>query len=135
NARSPERAVRTGNSWSFPPYSGLTRPFAQGKCFPRKALNFKGSRAVRKALPARQAGNETEMAGPAPFAKMNGIGNEIIVADMRGRADRVSPRAALTLAADAATHFDQIMAIHDARTPGTDNFIEILNADGSSAQA
>jgi diaminopimelate epimerase len=75
------------------------------------------------------------MAGPAPFAKMNGIGNEIIVADMRGRADRVSPRAALTLAADAATHFDQIMAIHDARTPGTDNFIEILNADGSSAQA
>ncbi len=76
-----------------------------------------------------------DMSGPAPFARMNGIGNEIIVADMRGRTDRVSPQAALALAADPATHFDQIMAIHDARTPGTDHFIEILNQDGSFAQA
>ena len=30
------------------------------------------------------------MAREAPFARMNGLGNEIIVADMRGRADRVS---------------------------------------------
>ncbi|MEP4561575.1 MAG: diaminopimelate epimerase [Nitratireductor sp.] len=70
-----------------------------------------------------------------PFAKMNGLGNEIIVADMRGRADRVAPAAARALAADPATRFDQIMAVHDARTPGTANFVEILNADGSSAQA
>lgn len=76
-----------------------------------------------------------DMSGPAPFARMNGIGNEIIVADMRGRADRVSAQAALALAADPATRFDQIMAIHDARTPGTDHFIEILNQDGSFAQA
>ena len=70
-----------------------------------------------------------------PFAKMNGLGNEIIVADMRGRADRVAPAAARVLAADPATRFDQIMAVHDARTPGTAHFVEILNADGSSAQA
>ncbi len=70
-----------------------------------------------------------------PFAKMNGLGNEIIVADMRGRADRVAPAAARALAADPATRFDQIMAVHDAKTPGTANFVEILNADGSSAQA
>ncbi|QDZ01697.1 diaminopimelate epimerase [Nitratireductor mangrovi] len=69
------------------------------------------------------------------FAKMNGLGNEIIVADMRGRAGRVSPAAARALAADPATRFDQIMAIHDPKTPGTANFIEILNSDGSSAQA
>ena len=75
------------------------------------------------------------MPDPAPFAKMNGIGNEIVVADMRGRADRVLPAAALALAADPATRFDQIMAIHDARTQNTDQFIAILNADGSSAQA
>jgi diaminopimelate epimerase len=75
------------------------------------------------------------MAGAAPFAKMNGIGNEIIVADMRGRADRVSAAAAVALNADAATRFDQIMAIHDARTPGTNYFIDILNSDGSGAQA
>ncbi len=71
----------------------------------------------------------------APFAKMNGLGNEIIVADMRGRSDRVRPAAALALAADPATRFDQIMAIHDSRTPGTAWFIDILNSDGSGAQA
>jgi diaminopimelate epimerase len=66
---------------------------------------------------------------------MNGLGNEIIVADMRGRADRVTPAAAIALNADAATRFDQIMAIHDARTPGTAHYIEIINSDGSMAQA
>ncbi|AWC21613.1 Diaminopimelate epimerase [Aminobacter sp. MSH1] len=75
------------------------------------------------------------MASEAPFAKMNGLGNEIIVADMRGRTDRVAPAAAIALAADPATKFDQIMAIHDPRTPGTVNYIEIINADGSHAQA
>ncbi|MBZ9675326.1 diaminopimelate epimerase [Mesorhizobium sp. ES1-1] len=75
------------------------------------------------------------MASTAPFAKMNGIGNEILVADMRGRADRVTPDAAIALNADAATSFDQIMAIHDARTPGTAFFIDIVNSDGSRAQA
>ena len=50
------------------------------------------------------------------FAKMNGLGNEIIVADMRGRAGRVSPAAARARAADPATRFDQIMAIHDPKT-------------------
>ena len=75
------------------------------------------------------------MAREAPFAKMNGLGNEIIVADMRGRADRVTPAAAMALAADATTRFDQIMAIHDPRTQGTGWFVDILNADGSGAQA
>ena len=75
------------------------------------------------------------MASAAPFAKMNGLGNDIIVADMRGRAGSVAPGAAVALAADAATKFDQIMAIHDPRTPGTLNYIEIINSDGSLAQA
>lgn len=75
------------------------------------------------------------MAAPAPFAKMNGLGNQIIVADMRGRADRIAPAAARALAGDPATAFDQIMAIHDPRVEGTDNYIEIINSDGSQAQA
>ncbi len=75
------------------------------------------------------------MAQLAQFAKMNGAGNQIIVADMRGGKARVSPAAAVALNAGAATKFDQIMAIHDPKTPGTDYFIEILNSDGSSAQA
>jgi diaminopimelate epimerase len=71
----------------------------------------------------------------APFLKMNGLGNEIIVADMRGRAGRVKPAAAVAINADAATRFDQIMAIHDPRTAGTANYIEIINSDGSLAEA
>jgi diaminopimelate epimerase len=66
---------------------------------------------------------------------MNGLGNEIIVADMRGRADRVEPAAAVALNNHPETRFDQVMAIHDPRTAGTDYFIDILNSDGSSAQA
>lgn len=75
------------------------------------------------------------MAGMAAFARMNGVGNEIIVADMRGRADRVSAAAAVALNADPATKFDQIMAIHDPRAPGAGWYVDILNSDGSGAQA
>ena len=71
----------------------------------------------------------------APFLKMNGLGNEIIVADMRGRKDKVTPAAAVAINANPATKYDQIMAIHDPRTPGTANYIEIINSDGSLAQA
>lgn len=70
-----------------------------------------------------------------PFLKMNGLGNQIIVADMRGRADRVTPAAAIAINGTPGTKFDQIMAIHDARTPGTANYIEIINSDGTRAQA
>ncbi len=69
------------------------------------------------------------------FAKMNGLGNAIIVADMRGQKSRVTPQAAVALNADPMTKFDQIMAIHDPKTPGTDAYIEIINSDGSQAQA
>lgn len=70
-----------------------------------------------------------------PFLKMNGLGNQIIVADMRGRADRITPSAAIAVNATPGTKFDQIMAIHDPRTPGTASYIEIINSDGTLAQA
>jgi diaminopimelate epimerase len=75
------------------------------------------------------------MTHPIPFARMNGLGNEILVADLRGTPARISPEAARALAARPETHFDQIMAIHDPRTPGTHSLIRILNADGSEAGA
>ncbi len=70
----------------------------------------------------------------APFLKMNGLGNDIIVADMRGRADRIAPAAAIAINRDPATKFDQIMALHDPRTPGTFSYIEVINSDGSLAE-
>ncbi|MCB8839207.1 diaminopimelate epimerase [Aurantimonas sp. VKM B-3413] len=76
------------------------------------------------------------LAGPSiPFARMNGLGNEILVADLRGTKARISAEAARALASDPATRFDQIMAIHDARTSGTDAFVAIINRDGSEAGA
>ncbi|WP_173933410.1 diaminopimelate epimerase [Chelativorans sp. Marseille-P2723] len=75
------------------------------------------------------------MAIQANFAKMNGLGNSIIVADMRGCAAHISPAAARRLSDDPATRFDQIMAIHDTRLPGIENYVEIINADGTQAQA
>ena len=70
-----------------------------------------------------------------PFAKMNGIGNRIIVADLRGTSHTVSPDAARALNAIPELAFDQLMAIHDPRSGGTDHLIRILNSDGSSAGA
>ncbi|HEV7319315.1 MAG TPA: diaminopimelate epimerase [Ensifer sp.] len=75
------------------------------------------------------------MTDNVPFARMNGLGNKILVVDMRGRKDRVAPAAAIALNADPATAFDQIMAIHDPKAQGTDAWIDIVNCDGSMAQA
>jgi len=75
------------------------------------------------------------MAGQVEFARMNGLGNKILVVDMRGRTDKVTSEAAIALAADPATEFDQIMAIHDPKAQGTDAWIDILNCDGTKAQA
>lgn len=75
------------------------------------------------------------MTSMVPFAKMNGLGNDIVVIDMRGRSDAVTAEAAIALAAGEATGFDQIMAIHDIDLDGVDYRIDILNRDGSRAQA
>ena len=75
------------------------------------------------------------MAADVEFARMNGLGNMILVVDMRGRDDVVTPQAAIALNADPATRFDQIMAIHDPKVDDTDAFINILNCDGTRAQA
>ena len=71
----------------------------------------------------------------AKFLKMNGIGNKIIVADMRERADKVTADTAIALADDEATHFDQLMAVYSPQMPTRDADIEIFNSDGSRAGA
>ncbi|HTO30258.1 MAG TPA: diaminopimelate epimerase [Pararhizobium sp.] len=75
------------------------------------------------------------MSNTVEFAVMNGLGNKILVVDMRGRADKVTQQAAIALNAHPDTAFDQIMAIHDPKTERTDAWIDILNCDGTKAQA
>jgi diaminopimelate epimerase len=69
------------------------------------------------------------------FLKMNGLGNEITVLDLRGTAARVSPQEARAIAADPRSRFDQLMVLHDPLTPGTDAYLRIYNTDGSESGA
>jgi diaminopimelate epimerase len=68
-----------------------------------------------------------------PFVKMNGLGNEIVVVDMRATPAAIAPAEARAAAAGAP--FDQLMALYPARTPGTDAFVRIFNNDGSESGA
>lgn len=70
-----------------------------------------------------------------PFVKMNGAGNKIIVADMRGQEAYIASEAAIELAKAENIPFDQLMEIRDPKNPADDVGIRILNSDGSEAQA
>jgi diaminopimelate epimerase len=73
-----------------------------------------------------------------PFLKMNGLGNGIMIVDLRRAAARVRSAEARALAerfAGGVAAFDQLMVLHDARTANTDAFVEIFNADGSESAA
>jgi diaminopimelate epimerase len=70
-----------------------------------------------------------------PFLKMNGIGNEIIVLDMRNDAAKISPHDARAIARNPALHYDQLMVLEPARRPETAAFVRIFNNDGSLSNA
>jgi diaminopimelate epimerase len=69
------------------------------------------------------------------FVKMNGIGNEIVVVDLRPRGGAIAPEEARAAATPQGAPYDQLMALYPPRTPGTDAFIRIYNNDGSEAGA
>lgn len=70
-----------------------------------------------------------------PFRKMNGLGNEIVVVDVRGRAEVFTTAGARDVASRPASHFDQMMVLHDPRHAGTEAYVRIYNTDGSEAEA
>jgi diaminopimelate epimerase len=70
-----------------------------------------------------------------PFVKMNGIGNEIVVVDLRKGAPVIAAEEARAAASPQGAPYDQLMALYPPRTPGTDAFIRIYNNDGSEAGA
>jgi diaminopimelate epimerase len=70
-----------------------------------------------------------------PFVKMNGIGNEIVVVDMRARPQSISGPEAQAASTQADAFYDQMMVLYPPRTPGTDAFVRIYNNDGSEAGA
>jgi diaminopimelate epimerase len=70
-----------------------------------------------------------------PFVKMNGLGNEIVVVDLRRQTARVGADEARAAAQPEGAPYDQMMVLHAPRTPGTDAFVRIYNNDGSEAGA
>jgi diaminopimelate epimerase len=67
------------------------------------------------------------------FIKMNGLGNEIVVVDMRATPQPIT--AADARAAAAVVPYDQLMAVYPSRINGTDAFVRIYNNDGTEAGA
>lgn len=69
------------------------------------------------------------------FSKMNGIGNEIVVIDLRDIAAAVTPEEARAVASPAGVAYDQLMVLQPPRLQGTAAFVRIYNNDGSEAAA
>ena len=76
------------------------------------------------------------MSTPAPlrYVKMNGLGNEIVVVDLRA-GGILTPDTVRAVAENPATAFDQMMVLAHPVTPGTDAFVTIFNIDGSESAA
>ena len=69
------------------------------------------------------------------FWKMNGLGNEIVVLDLRGKNISVSEAEARAIGRGEGLRFDQLMVMQDPRRAGTESFVKIYNIDGSEAGA
>ena len=68
-------------------------------------------------------------------AKMNGIGNEIVVLDLRGAGVAASGEDARAIHRRPGLAFDQLMVVSDARRRDADVFVTIFNNDGSESGA
>lgn len=69
------------------------------------------------------------------FMKMNGLGNEIVVVDVRAGQGPISGDIARAMAAHPRAHFDQLMVLNPSKAPGTVAFVTIFNTDGSESSA
>ncbi len=73
--------------------------------------------------------------GDRPVTKMNGLGNEILVLDLRGSGLEVSMGEARAIGEAQGLAFDQLMVLHEPRSPECAAFMTIYNRDGSKAGA
>jgi diaminopimelate epimerase len=73
--------------------------------------------------------------GKRIITKMNGIGNEIAVLDLRGTGLTVSGEEARAIHRAEGLAFDQLIVLHEPRSAGADAFMAIYNSDGSQSGA
>jgi diaminopimelate epimerase len=88
-------------------------------------------------FPAGMTGTMPHLPSPAgaPLYRMNGLGNRIVVLDLRGRVAAVTAGLARRIGAAPGLLFDQLMTIHDPRRDGAAAWVSIHNIDGSEAGA
>ncbi|GEM_PF-65889 len=67
--------------------------------------------------------------------KMNGLGNEIVILDLRDSAFALTPELVVAIGRGEGLAFDQLMALEAPQRPGTAAFVRIFNADGSESGA
>ena len=70
-----------------------------------------------------------------PYVKMNGLGNEIVVVDLRNSTKVFTTDEVAAIAAHRTSRFDQMMVLYAPKTKGTDAYVRIYNADGSEVGA
>jgi len=77
------------------------------------------------------------MNAPSPlrYVKMNGLGNEIVVLDLRDTGRKLTTAEVKAIAENPKTAFDQMMVLNAPRTAGTEAFVTIFNTDGSESSA
>ena len=68
------------------------------------------------------------------IVKVNGLGNEIAVLDLRDSGLTVSGPEARAIGRGEGLAFDQLMVLHEPRSMGADAFMTIYNRDGSQAE-
>ena len=72
---------------------------------------------------------------PITFVKMNGLGNKIVIVDLRASAHVFTAAEVRAIARGPRSGFDQLMVLHEPVTDGTEAYVRIYNSDGSTAGA
>ena len=75
------------------------------------------------------------MSNAIPFRKMNGLGNAILLIDMRDSVRQFTAAETRAIAARPETRFEQMMVLYAARAAGSQAYVRIYNCDGSEAEA
>lgn len=70
-----------------------------------------------------------------PAIKMNGLGNAIVILDLRDSNYELDAQTVRAIAQAPELCFDQLMVLHAPVSSGTEAYVRIYNRDGSEAGA
>src|SRR5260370_7248701 len=92
-----------------------------------------GQSAIIRHISRHKLGISMSALANHAFAKMNGIGNEIVVVDLRDKPAAVTAEEARAVASPAGGPYDPPMVLQPPRLQGTQAFIKVYNNYRSEA--